>query len=610
LLLVRGSRLRVFTIFAALFVAGLYAQRLAGARLQSDGFYYFAYLRSIVFDRDVNFLNDYELIGLGDKRHLFTLTPTGHAQSAWTIGPAIVWSPFFGAAHLVALPLSKTRPNVAADGTSYPYRQSVCIAGLFYGLLGGYFTWRLCRLFSASRIAVAATGLAIGGSFMLWYIVCEPSMTHAPAMASIAGFAWLWAATLWRRTTWQWMALGVLGGLMADIRWQSAIYGLLPLFEAGALAWRAGRIRDVSALRRLAGNAAVGSAAFLVGFLPQLLAWKAIYGTYVAVSPIGPEIRFNDPHWADVLWSSRNGLFSTSPILIVGALGFAILARRHRVVGLAFALSCALMVLFNSMIQDWWSSAAFGGRRFDGAVPLLAVGVAMAIDVGRRLVASRPFMPAAVLLAAAVIWNASLASAVRGGAFETTTQNDFGTVAGAQWRGLHARFGYPFSMPANLWFAWRNRTSPAAYDLLAPNRFFNDPVTAVGQIDFGGARDAVFAGNGLFPAAVDGSVSYRPAGRVAEILFPIGRTAPFKLMVRLRAREIDGAPPQRVAVAVNGAGCGDFTLGSAWQTFACEVPAGLMHVTVNRVVLTAARGSNGEPAFDLDLLRVDRLDRQ
>ncbi|HEX5215630.1 MAG TPA: hypothetical protein VFV98_09220, partial [Vicinamibacterales bacterium] len=47
LLLVRGSRLRVFTIFAALFVAGLYAQRLAGARLQSDGFYYFAYLRSI-----------------------------------------------------------------------------------------------------------------------------------------------------------------------------------------------------------------------------------------------------------------------------------------------------------------------------------------------------------------------------------------------------------------------------------------------------------------------------------------------------------------------------------------------------------------------------------
>ena len=610
LFLVRGPRLRVFTIFAVLFVAGLYGQRLAGARLQSDGFYYFAYLRSIAFDRDVNFLNDYELIGLGGKRHLFTPTPTGHAQSAWTIGPAIVWSPFFGAAHLVALPLSKTRPNVSADGTSYPYRQAVCIAGLFYGLLGGYFTWRLCRLFAARRVAAAATALAIGGSFMLWYIVYEPSMTHAPAMAAVAGFAWLWAATLWRRTTWQWIALGALGGLMADIRWQSAIYGLLPLVEAGTLAWRAVRGGDGGALRRLLVDAAAGGAAFLAGFLPQMLAWKAIYGTYLAVSPIGPEIRFNDPHWADVLWSSRNGLFSTSPILIVGAIGFAILVRRHRVVGVAFALSCALMVLFNSMIQDWWSSDAFGGRRFDGAVPLLAVGVAMAIDAGRRIIAARPLIPAAALLMAAVMWNASLASAVRAGAFETTTQNDFGAVAGAQWRSVHARYGYPFSMPANLWFAWRNGVSPAAYDLLEPNRFFNDPIAPLGQIDFGSPRDALFAGDGLFAAAVDGAVSYRPAARVAEILFPVGRTAPFKVMVRMRAPQIDGAPPQRVAVVINGTGCGDFALGGEWQTFACDVPAGLIRPTLNRIVLTAARGSDGQPAFDLDLLRVDRLDRQ
>jgi len=268
------------------------------------------------------------------------------------------------------------------------------------------------------------------------------------------------------------------------------------------------------------------------------------------------------------------------------------------------------MVLFNSMIQDWWSSAAFGARRFDGAVPLLAVGVAMAIDAGRRAVASRPLIPAAVLLAVAVIWNASLASVVRADGFETKTPNDFGAVAGAQWRSLHARFGYPFSMPANLWFAWRNRVSPAAYDLFEPNRFFNDPIAPVGQIDFGGPRDALFAGEGFFAAAVDGSVSYRPAAPVAEILFPIGRTAPFKLMLRLRAPHIDGAPPQRVVVVVNGTECGGFTLGGAWQTFACEVPAGLMRPTLNRIVLTAARGNEGQPAFDLDQLRVDRLDRQ
>ena len=89
-------------LFAALFAAGVAAQIHLGARLQSDGFYYFAYLRSIAFDGDVEFSNDYKLLGLGDKVHLFNPTPTGYAQSAWTIGPAIVWAPFFAVAHPIA----------------------------------------------------------------------------------------------------------------------------------------------------------------------------------------------------------------------------------------------------------------------------------------------------------------------------------------------------------------------------------------------------------------------------------------------------------------------------------------------------------------------------
>ena len=69
-------------VFAALFALGVAAQIHFGARLQSDGFYYFSYLRSLAFDRDVEFSNDYTLLGLGDKPHLFVPTPTGYAQAA------------------------------------------------------------------------------------------------------------------------------------------------------------------------------------------------------------------------------------------------------------------------------------------------------------------------------------------------------------------------------------------------------------------------------------------------------------------------------------------------------------------------------------------------
>src|SRR5262245_39947731 len=80
----------VVMILICAFPAGVAAQLHLGARLQSDGFYYYAYLRSLWFDGDVDLTNDYRMLGQGDKAHLFTLTPTGAAQSTWSVGPAIV----------------------------------------------------------------------------------------------------------------------------------------------------------------------------------------------------------------------------------------------------------------------------------------------------------------------------------------------------------------------------------------------------------------------------------------------------------------------------------------------------------------------------------------
>jgi hypothetical protein len=127
------------------FVAGMAGQLRVGARLQSDGFYYFAHLRSLWFDRDQDLTNDYRLLGLGDKAHLFTPTPTRHAQSAWTIGPSFVWAPFFAVGDRVARSLNAGGRLVAVDGTSFPYRQAVCVAGLAWGLVGLFFCFRLAR---------------------------------------------------------------------------------------------------------------------------------------------------------------------------------------------------------------------------------------------------------------------------------------------------------------------------------------------------------------------------------------------------------------------------------------------------------------------------------
>ncbi len=203
----RGDRVMALALVAA-FALGLVAQLRLGARLQSDGFYYFAYARSLWFDRDVDFTNDYRLIGIGDKVHLFEPTPTGYAQSAWTVGPALVWSPFFAGGHLVARTLADAGHAVTVDGTSYPYRQSIAVAGLFYGLVGLWLCYRLTRVFFSAGLAAAAATVTSAGSFMLWYLVKEPTMTHAPSMAAVAAFLLGWAVTRGRRSAPQWVALG------------------------------------------------------------------------------------------------------------------------------------------------------------------------------------------------------------------------------------------------------------------------------------------------------------------------------------------------------------------------------------------------------------------
>ena len=42
---------------------------------------------------------------------------------------------------------------MTVDGTSFPYRQSVCVGSLLYGLLGCWFAYRLTRLFVPAKLA-------------------------------------------------------------------------------------------------------------------------------------------------------------------------------------------------------------------------------------------------------------------------------------------------------------------------------------------------------------------------------------------------------------------------------------------------------------------------
>jgi Dolichyl-phosphate-mannose-protein mannosyltransferase len=607
-------RRRVLLLFAVLFAAGAAMQLQLAARLQSDGFYYFAYLRSMAFDGDLDFSNDYRLLGLGDKAHLFEPTPTGYAQSAWSIGPAIVWSPFFTAGHVVAVRLSARNPDVSADGISFPYRQAVCIAGLFYGLLGCWFCYRLTRRLYPPGLAAAATAMVATGSFMLWYIVKEPSMTHAPSMAVVAGFTWAWLATRDGRTTRQWALLGALAGFMTLIRWQNTLFAILPLCDAGVALIGAWRRRDRPAFTATVRNGLLFTLSSTLAFLPQMIAWRSIYGTWLAVSPVGPQIRWSDPHIVDILWSSRNGLFATSPALYCAAIGLVAFAFRRPATGLPMVLSAAVMVYFNSIIQDWWGSDGYGMRRFDGLIPFFTVGLAAFAGGMTRMVQRWPAVAPALAGAALVGWNLTLMQTAATGFLRIGETVSLGAVASHQAAAAVRWVGHPFSWPVNLLYSWRNDVGPSAYDLLAVNAFLGDPARPYGRVDVG-LDDQIFLADGWHAPERDGATTFRWVSQRAELRIPLDHRADLRVELRLRAFVVPSRP-QHLRLEINGNPAGEWTLEGDWQTIEFAAPQALWRSGVNRVVLYFAAatrpvdaGMSGDTrplAAAVDYLRVQK----
>jgi hypothetical protein len=413
-------------------------------------------------------------------------------------------------------------------------------------------------------------------------------MTHAPSMAAVAVFTWAWAITRGRRTRRQWILLGLAAGLIGTIRWQNVIFAILPAGEWMAAALPLLRATDRAPLKRHVAAGIGFTAAAVVGFLPQLLVWKAIYGHYFAVSPIGPQIRLWHPRLADILWSSQNGLFATSPILYIGAIGLVLLWRRDRLLAGCAMLAVAAMTWFNASIQDWWGSAAFGMRRFDGTLPLFVIGTAVAADAATRFVARHPRLVVGLAGVLLIAWNLTFMNAALNGRVRIGEPVAFGPLAGEQAATIERVVGHPFSWPANLIFAARNGVLPSDYDLLYAKRFLSDPLRPFGRIDVGG-DDQPWLGDGWNGAERTRDINYRWAGEASAITIVLDYAAPLVVQVRAQAFTWPAAPPQRLTIEINGAPQPALTIPLEWTVVEQTVPVTAWRAGVNRVVLRFAR---------------------
>jgi hypothetical protein len=562
-------------------VLGLLLATLLGHdfRIESDGVDHYVYLRSLAVDHDLDLANDYALLS-PRGRSGDTETPLGRTGNHHPVGPALVWSPFYLVAD--ALSAATGRPR---DGLDPPYRNAVSIASLLYGWIGLVLLYDTARRFGRAAALLAVLGIAFG-TFLYWYLAWAPTMAHAPAFGAAALVVWLWLRPepeSPRRAA----LLGAACGLAALLRWANVLLALLVIVEALP------RLLDRREWPRLLREAAAFSAAALLVFSPQMIVWKLLYGSFLTI-PQGPGFVAGKPALGGVLFSPRHGLFSWSPLLYVGLAGLAAFAVRQPLRGLAALAFLAALARVNAGVADWWGGAAFGARRFDGALPLFGLGLALALGALARLARRHPLTLPAALLAGFVAWNLLLAAQWRSGAWDYAEPVTFEEMGKGAVSLVDRTIGSPFSLPASL-AAWlRGGPVPADYESLYMQR------PHVRWSVRMGTDDRIFLEDGWSEPRTREDVAFRAIERdSAGLVVPLHRPGPYRLGARLRAEIGGDDDPVRVRVLVNQRVVGSWTARREWADDALDVPADVLRPGRNFVRLRRAGAPLSGAAVDV-----------
>jgi hypothetical protein len=445
------------------------------------------------------------------------------------------------------------------------------------------------------RFGPAIAFLAAAGAWLAtplhYYLVVNPSMTHAPsAQVAIALFlAWSHARTRpagdagARRA---WLTVGLLAGLLVLVRPQDVVLLLLPV---GDLLLRLEpRWRD--ALRVLVP--ALGLA------LVQVLVWTWFHGAgFVAAVSEGSFVGRTSPQPLDVLFSARHGLVTWTPAAGLALLGLvAALWRDARLAGLAL-VTVATSAVLNGAMQDWWGSDSFGQRRLLGLVPLLALGLAYALELVRR----RPLVLPTALLALLAAWNVAFT-----GIFNSRQLAPRGEAVSLD-RLLPAQLEVltRHALAAEPWLP--RRAFFYLYDNLRGVYLDEGPHSLGGVVDLGAEPVAApLLGDGWGDEAQrEGDRTWRRARGPRSVLrLPVRTPGTFQVRVEARAM----SPEVRLRVRSGDRELFEGPLAEDWSEVALTLPAEALRPGINDFALEWTRAGQAlrGGAADVDRVWFDR----
>ena len=355
--------------------------------VRGDGVGYYAYARAPLIEHNLDFTHDYQAANESFREgHLENGQPmagqrtrTGHLDNHFSVGPAMLWSPFLLVAHGGILLARALGSNVLADGFAPPYRCAMAFGTGVYGFLALLLSFRLACKYVGPTWSFVATLAIWWGSSLPVYMYFNPAWSHAHSAFVVALFLWYWDVTRERRSLAQWLLLGMIVGLMLDVYYlNSMVVSVLAVEAAGQYAkiLRSRPPSSRSFLELLIRHLLFGFAVIVV-MIPTFVSRWIVYGGpfetgYVSIR----DFLWRSPVFFSVLFSSNHGLLSWTPLLVLAILGMLSFTFRLPKVGIPFSTAMVAFYLFVSFYPDWAGISSYGNRFFVSLTPFFIFGLA------------------------------------------------------------------------------------------------------------------------------------------------------------------------------------------------------------------------------------------
>jgi hypothetical protein len=302
---------------------------------------------------------------------------SGNYVMKYTMGQAVMFSPFFLAAHIITQFI-----GYPADGFSLPYQFCISFGMILYALIG-LFVLRKTLLVYFSDKVVAITLLSItAATNYLNYAAIDGGMTHNTlfTLYSILLFATIKLFETGKLRFF--IGAGFTAGLISLIRPTEIICLLIPVI------WGISSVTDLNKKKIFILNHYkyffVLAGCFLAVLLPQFIYWKWVSGDWFVYTYGQEGFDWLRPHVVNGLISYRAGWLVYTPAMILSLAGFVSLYRNHRSLFWPTAIFSACFLYTCFSWREWWYGASLGQRAMIQSYPVFSLPLAALLDAVRK----------------------------------------------------------------------------------------------------------------------------------------------------------------------------------------------------------------------------------